>query len=210
DLLELGEGGKEFTSRGEAPDMDAYRAFAVNSKVVAIGECGLDYYRPEEGSIAIQKKVFESLIDLAVEANKPLMLHLRNGSGRSAYHEAYDILKNENGITGNLHFFAGNIEETKLFLDLGFSFSFTGVITFARDYDEVIRYLPMDRIMSETDCPYVAPKPYRGKKNEPAYVLEVVKALAGIRGESEEMVTKQIIKNAERVFNVNCKNQNVK
>ncbi|MFA6295674.1 MAG: TatD family hydrolase [Candidatus Paceibacterota bacterium] len=196
DKQELGEGSKEFTSRGEQPDLNIYRELAKNPKVVAIGECGLDYYHLDDDSTKKQYQVFESMIDLANEINKPLMLHLRNGSNRSAYKDAYEIVKSRAKVKGNLHFFAGNIEEAKLFLDLGYTFSFTGVVTFARNYDEVIKYLPLDRIMSETDCPYVTPAPYRGKRNEPVYVIEVVKSIAKIRGEDEEVVRQQLFKNA--------------
>jgi TatD DNase family protein len=133
------------------------------------------------------------------------MLHLRNGGGRSAYKDAFDILNTKylihnTGLRGNLHFFAGTIEEAKPFLDAGFTFSFTGVITFARSYDEIIRYLPLDRILSETDCPYVAPAPYRGTRNEPAYVVEVVKKIAEIRGEHFKNVQAQLFKNANTLF----------
>ncbi len=200
DEKELGERGKEFTSRGEVPDIEAYKKLAKHPKVVAIGECGLDFYHLDEDSRATQVKVFEAMIDLANEVNKPLMLHIRNGSGRSAYNDAYDILKNRAKVKGDLHFFAGSIEEAKPFLELGFSFSFTGVVTFTRDYDEIVRYLPLERIMSETDCPYVTPKPNRGKRNEPAYVVEIVKAIARIRGEDEAVVTRQLAENARRFF----------
>ena len=135
------------------------------------------------------------------------MLHLRSGSGISAYKNAFHILEScflnrESAAKGNLHFFAGSIEEAKPFLDAGYTFSFTGVITFTRDYDEIIRYLPLDTILSETDAPYVAPAPYRGKRNEPLYVREVAKALASIRGEDEEAVRAQMLKNAEKLFGV--------
>ena len=98
------------------------------------------------------------------------------------------------------HFYAGGLEETKLFLDLGCTFSFTGVITFARNYDEIIKYIPLDRIMSETDCPYVAPIPHRGQRNEPTYVIEVVKMIAKIRGEEGEKVREQLVENVKRTF----------
>jgi TatD DNase family protein len=148
DEKELGEGGKEFTSRGEILDIEAYRVLAKHPKTVAIGECGLDYYRLDEDSVSKQRATFEAMIDLANEVGKPLMLHIRNGSGRSAYNDAYEILKNRAKVKGNLHFFAGSIEEAKPFLDLGFSFSFTGVVTFTHDYDEIVKFLPLERIMS--------------------------------------------------------------
>lgn len=200
DEQELGEGNKEFTSRGEVVNIESYRELAKHPKVVAIGECGLDYYRLDSDSIAKQRIAFESMIDIANETKKPLMLHLRNGSGKSAYNDAFEIIKIRAKVKGDLHFFAGSIEEAKPFLDLGFYFSFTGVVTFTHDYDEVIKFLPLDRIMSETDCPYVAPMPYRGKRNEPAYVIETVKAIARIRGEDEDTVARQLLDNAIRFF----------
>ncbi|TSC68061.1 MAG: TatD DNase family protein [Parcubacteria group bacterium Gr01-1014_72] len=204
DEQELGDGGKAFTSRGETFDYDYYRKLALHPKVVAIGECGLDYYRSMEHEAwnmeqKKQREIFALQIELAKEVRKPLMLHIRNGSSISAYRDAYDILKDK-GVLGNLHFFAGTIEEAKPFLDLGFSFSFTGVITFARSYDEVIRYLPLESIMSETDAPYVAPVPYRGKRNEPSYVVEVVRKIAEIRGEDAEKVREQFVKNTRSFF----------
>ncbi len=164
-------------------------------KVVAIGECGLDYYRMEPESIEKQKKAFIEQVELANEIGKPLMLHIRN-----AYKDALEILKQYAKVKGDVHFFAGTSEDAKGFLDFGFTLSFTGVITFTHDYDEVIKNIPLDMIMSETDSPYVTPVPYRGKRNEPSYVREVVKKIAEIKGLPEEEVAKAIIANAKRVF----------
>ena len=105
-------------------------------------------------------------------------------------------------LRGNMHFFAGSWETAKKFLDLGFTLSFTGVITFARDYDEVIKNAPLDMIMAETDSPLVAPVPHRGKRNEPLYVAEVVKKIAQIRGEDLNKVKEQILENSLRVFGI--------
>ncbi len=200
DIQELGEGSREFTSRGEEPDFETYMKLASNPKTVAVGECGLDYYHLDEESKGKQIKSFETMIEVANKVGKPLMLHLRNGSGQSAYKDAYEIVKSKSKVLGNLHFFAGNIEEAKPYLDLGFSFSFTGVITFARNYDEIIKYLPLEKIMSETDCPYVTPIPHRGKRNEPVFVIEVVKTIAKIKGENEEVVAEQVLRNAQNFF----------
>lgn len=198
DTEELGDGGKEFTSRGEKFDYDYYKKLALHQKVVAIGECGLDKFRSlEVPKLEKQEEIFRKQIELAVEVKKPLMLHIRN-----AYTDAFRTLKTYTGVRGNLHFFAGTIEEAKPFLDLGFSFSFTGVISFARQYDEVVRYLPLPRIMSETDAPFVAPVHHRGKRNEPAYVVEVVKKIAEIRGEDYERVRAQLAENARAFFSI--------
>jgi TatD DNase family protein len=216
DKAEVGEGGQEFTSRGEVFDYEYYRMLALHSKVLAIGECGLDYFgfradrwsdASTHAALAKQEEAFRRQIELAIEVRKPLMLHLRSGGGRSAYQDALSILRSylpkiDFFPKGNLHFFAGSIDEAKSFLDAGFTFSFTGVITFARGYDEIIRYLPFDRILSETDCPYVAPIPYRGQRNEPVYVTEVVKKIAAIRGEDLSLVQAQLLKNAFNLFHL--------
>ncbi len=104
--------------------------------------------------------------------------------------------------SGVIHFFTGTPDDAKKLLDLGFSFTFGGVITFARNYDEAIKMIPLDRILSETDAPYVSPVPYRGKRNEPAYVIEVVKKLAELKNVSVEEMKNQIWENARRIFNL--------
>ena len=208
DEEELGEGGKEFISRGETFDAAAYRNFLGHPKVVGIGECGLDYFRIEDESLrGRQEEAFRRQIELAIEFDKPLMLHLRSGSGRSAYNDAFSILKTYHErhgsvVRGNLHFFAGSIEEARPFLDLGFTFSFTGVITFAREYAKIIEFLPLDRIMSETDCPYVSPTPHRGTRNEPLYVQEVVRKIAEIKKRGLDEVQNQILKTAAGFFKI--------
>mgnify|MGYP001598575543 FL=1 len=178
----------------------------LSKKTVAIGECGLDYFRLDpafaKATAGKQKKLFESQIQFAIKHNKPLMLHIRD-----AYEDALEILvnyKKEAGkkLRGNVHFFAGDTKIAKKFLDLDFTLSFTGVITFTHDYDEVIKYIPPNSIMSETDAPFVAPVPYRGKRNEPIYVIEVVKKMAEIRGENEDILSEAIINNAKRVFGI--------
>jgi len=194
DKNELGEGGDEFTSRGEIFDAGYYRDLAQDPKVVAIGECGLDYFRLEEDTKERQKEIFLAQIALARELGKPLMLHVRN-----AYMDAYEMLKSE-GMGGNLHFFVGSLDDAKRFLDIGCTFSFTGVITFARNYDEVIKYIPLDRIMTETDAPYVAPEPHRGRRNEPRFVTYVVERIAHIKGLPLEQVRLQVLENVRRTF----------
>ncbi len=185
-------------------DESFYRELLSHKKVVAVGECGLDFFRTEgtEENKKRQKEILERHIALAVEFDKPLMIHCRD-----AYDDLITILsqkKKEHGdrLRGNIHFFAGNLPTAQRFLALGFTLSFTGVITFTHDYDEVVKNVPLEMIMTETDCPYVTPVPYRGKRNEPAYVVEVVKKISEIRGESFGKVRDQIRENVERVFNV--------
>ncbi len=183
-----------------------YRELALNKKVVAVGECGLDYFRLPRELIeeekSRQKEIFEKQIELAVSLDLPLMLHCRDAHGDVL--EVLSTKKKEytEKLRGNVHFFSAGKEVAKKYLDLGFTLSFTGVITFTRDYDEALRYTPLKGIMSETDCPYVAPVPYRGQRNEPVYVEEVVKKIAEVRGEDFEKVRKATVENAMRVFGV--------
>jgi len=166
-------------------------------KVVAIGECGLDFFHSDKGQdYERQKELFLAQVNFALKHNKPIMIHARNG-----YSELLDLLeplKKERGdkLRGDVHFFAGDWEVAQRFLDIGFTLSFTGVITFTHDYDAVIKKAPLNMIMSETDAPFVAPAPYRGKRNEPSYVQEVVKKIAEIRGEDFEIVRAQLVENA--------------
>lgn len=178
-------------------------------KVIGIGECGLEYFvMKKEETEKPQKELFAAQIEFAIKYDKPLMLHIRPSKGtQDAYLESLEILesyKNEAGnkLRGNVHFFAGGIPVAKKFLDLGFTMSFTGVITFTKDYDEIIKYLPVNSIMSETDAPFVAPVPFRGKRNEPGFVVEVVKKMAEIRGEDVDILSNSILENFRRVFRV--------
>ncbi len=184
---------------------------AAHPRVVAIGECGLDYFRISGDGILLkqkQKEIFESHIELSLSSGKPLMLHIRSSHGtQDAMHDALEILENHTHssskkLRGNAHFFAGDLEALKRLLAIGFSVSFTGVLTFTHDYDDYVKYAPLDRIMSETDSPFVAPVPYRGKRSAPLYVPEVVKAIARIRGEEEDVVKTTLKDNAVAFFNL--------
>lgn len=192
---------------------EAYKKLFANPKIVAVGECGLDYFRLNENNQANQKskaesekerqkEIFEKHIELAVGLDKPLMIHCRN-----AYADLLEILHSYSltygsKLRGNMHFFAGGWNEAKSFLDLGFTLSFTGVVTFAREYDEVIKNTPADMIMTETDSPFVSPSPYRGKRNEPVYIIEVAQKIAQIRGEDFDSVREQILRNSLRMFDL--------
>lgn len=205
DEKELGEGNKEFTSRGEKFDIEKYVTLGEHTKVIAIGECGLDYYRLDEHTKDVQTNAFIEHIEVANRLKKPLMLHIRDGQhggGESAYLDALDILKAHAKVKGDVHFFAGSLDVARKFLDFGFTLSFTGVVTFTHDYDEVVRFAPLDMLLSETDAPYITPVPHRGKRNEPLYVTEVVRALARIKGEDEGVVAPQLMANATRVFDL--------
>ncbi|MBI3588999.1 MAG: TatD family hydrolase [Candidatus Liptonbacteria bacterium] len=199
-----------FVSRSEDFDYEFYKKLAMDPKTVAIGECGLDYYRvtSDKGNETRerQKEAFVKQIELAKDVQKPLMIHCRGStsSPSDAFGDLIDILNSKssilNSVPGVVHFFTGTVEDAKKLLDLGFYFTFGGVVTFTRSYDEVIKMIPMDRLLSETDAPYVTPEPYRGKRNEPAYVVYVVRKLAEIKGVSEEEMAGQIWGNARAVF----------
>ena len=184
-------------------DKDEFEKLVVHPKVVAIGECGLDYFHAKkEEDKERQERLFLDQIEFAIEHDKPVMIH-----SRDAYEDILNILeplKKIHGekLRGDVHFFAGNLEEAQRFFNIGFTISFTGVITFARNYDAVIKNAPLEMIMSETDAPFVAPAPYRGKRNEPSYVSEIVKKIAEIRGEELEVVEKTLINNTKRVFKI--------
>ncbi len=183
-------------------DYEVYKALAQDNKVVGIGECGLDYFHVEGnlGDAKIrQKEIFLKHVELAREVGKPLMIHCRN-----AMSDLVEILNSHkdklNQNPGILHFFTGTADEAEELARLGFYFTFGGVITFSNDYNAAIARVPLDRILSETDAPYVTPAPNRGKRNEPLYVLEVEKRLAELRGISVESMAGQIMENAARVF----------
>lgn len=192
---------EQHSSVREIFDYLEFEQLAKHPSVVAIGECGLDYFRidkNDEETRTSQRAVFLSQIKLAHEAGKPLMIHCREAFG-----DLIDMLKTNSSklqAGGAIHFFTGTVDDARQLLDLGFSFTFGGVITFSRDYDDVIKLIPLNRILSETDAPYVSPEPYRGKRNEPAYVVEVVKKLAELKGIPVEKMAERIWENARRIF----------
>jgi TatD DNase family protein len=205
-----------FASIGLHPNHEAdewyevanYRELASSPKVVAVGECGLDYFRPTGVTGEVKKKqknVFKDQIALAAELDLPLVIHARPSKGtQDAYQDVIALLteakKKHPDLRGDIHFFVGGVEEARAFIELGFTLSFTAVVTFARDYDEVIRSVPLESILSETDAPYVAPKSRRGTRNDSLAVKEVVAQIAAIRGEEEEAVRQALVANAKRVF----------
>lgn len=205
---ELGQGGQPFTSKGEEFAPDAFRELVASStKVVGIGECGFDYYHTSADSYAVQEAAFIEQVQLANALNLPLMIHTRgpksgqaSPTGRSVYADVYDVLKQYAKVPFNVHFYAGTYEEAAKFFELGGTISFTGVITFATQYDEVVQRAPLDRIHAETDCPFVAPVPYRGRRAEPQMVIEVYKKIASLRNEPEEQVRQQLLQNAAALY----------
>ena len=174
-----------------------------SKKVVAIGETGLDFYRIDADRDATQAKQAqeEALLEhlqLAKELELPLVIHCREALTRLA-----EIL-NAHPIPGVVHCFTGTWEEAKPLLDLGLFLSFTGIITFAPskvgEIHEVIQKMPLDRLLVETDAPWLAPVPYRGKRNEPAYVTHVAAQVARLRTVPEEEIARITTENATRLF----------
>ncbi|MFA5744733.1 MAG: TatD family hydrolase [Candidatus Paceibacterota bacterium] len=188
--------------------MSKLREFAKHPKVVAIGECGLDYFRPEEVNDEVknkQKELLQKHITLATELDKPLVIHVRPSKGTTdAYADLIEILKEAKKeypkLRGDIHFFAGGLAEAEAFFILDFTISFTAVITFSRDYDELIRAVPLANILSETDAPYVAPLERRGERNDSFAVKSVVAKIAEIKGEDVEVVRTTLLDNAKRLF----------
>jgi TatD DNase family protein len=169
-------------------------------KVVAIGECGLDYSydEPKKG---IQKALFKLQINLAYELNLPLVLHIRNGSDEQAVTDAYEIIK-DNQVRGVIHCFSFGPSWAEKFINLGFYLGFTGIVTFknALQVQESAKYVPLDRFLVETDCPYLAPQGHRGQRNEPAYVIEVAEKIAELKDLGIEEVAARAVENTENLF----------
>jgi TatD DNase family protein len=188
-------------NREESFEESAYENLVRSPKVVAIGECGLDYFRsPNDTDKRRQRDSFERQIMFAVGHGKPLMIHCRE-----AHEDALTMLTDAQRIHGEkvrgvIHFFTASADIAKRYLSLGFVLSFPGVITFTPMYDEAVRLAPLGDILSETDAPYAAPVPHRGKRNEPLYVGFTVKRLAELKGVSEEAMKESVTHTAERVF----------
>lgn len=202
------------TNISESFDLDALRELARHPKVIAIGECGLDYYRGDRGEgigdrvREQQIEIFQQQIELAREVRKPLVIHCRKAFVdliSILIPNPYPLTPHGNGV---VHFFSGSWDDAKHLMDLGFFLGFGGVITFAREYDDVIRKTPLDCILVETDAPYVAPVPHRGKRNEPAYIVEVVKKIAELKGVGADEVAAATTANAKRLFELKGVNAN--
>ncbi len=192
-------------------DASRFKELAKSRKVIAIGECGLDYMFCENDQKAqkLQEKVFIQHLKLAKELDRPVIIHCRK-----LFPEILKIIKKNISIKpkGVLHCYMGRWSYAKEYLDLGFYISFNGLITYARDYDKVIKNTSLERIMIETDAPYLTPEPIRssGKKpefkgrprNEPQYVKYVAEKIAKIKGVSFQEVAKQTTQNAKKLFNL--------
>ena len=180
----------------------AYEVLLHEGVVLGIGECGLDFYRSDPlETFDHQQDVLEVQVDFALKHDLPLMLHVRPSQGSDdAHEEALKVLERKPGVRGNCHFFTGSLKMAKRYWELGFTTAFPGVITFAKELEEVVAAAPLDMILGETDSPYATPVPFRGERNEPIRVKEVYKKIAEIKHLDEEEVREQLTKNAIRVF----------
>ena len=180
-------------------DLDALRVLAGRPKVVAIGEIGLDYYWPENPSRELQKRVFRAQLALAVELNLPVIVH-----DREAHGDSLDIIREFPGARGVFHCFSGSAEMARELVSLGWMISFTGVLTYknARKAVEAAQAVPLERIMIETDSPYMAPVPYRGKRNHSGYVELVCVRLAELKGITPDECSRITLANGRSFFHI--------
>lgn len=173
---------------------------ASEAQVVALGETGLDYFYQKE-NISLQQESFREHIRIARQLNKPLIVHTRD-----ARQDTLAILREENAqdCGGVLHCFTEDLATAQALLDLGFYISFSGIVTFrnAEPLRDVARYVPLDRMLIETDAPYLAPVPHRGKENQPAYVRDVAEYLAVLKGVSLESLANETTANFSRLFHI--------
>lgn len=169
---------------------------AAARQAVAIGEIGLDYhydFSPHD----VQQEVFAAQLALAREVGLPIVIHTREATD-----DTFRLLREAGDVRGVFHCFTGDREMARAALDIGFYLSFAGILTFpkAAELREVARMAPADRVLAETDSPYLAPVPLRGKRNEPAYVTRVVETLAQVRGTSREMMASEVAQNFHALF----------
>ena len=179
--------------------VDGLCALAAHPKVRAVGEIGLDYYWKDNPSREFQKEVFHTQMELAEELGLPVIVH-----DREAHQDCLEAVKQHPDLTGVYHCYSGSLEDAKVLVKLGWMLSFTGVITYknARKSLEVIRWLPLDRIMIETDSPYLTPEPFRGRRNDSSKVHLVAEAIARVKGLSPEEAARITLENGKRFFNI--------
>lgn len=201
DEVSLSCGVHPLNVEDEPFDYDKLLSFAQDPKVVAIGETGLDYhYTPE--TKALQQSIFAQQIEIANKVNKPLIIHTR-----SARQDTMEMLEQGGAekCGGVLHCFTEDLAMAKRAMDIDFYISISGIITFrnAEELRDVVRHVPLDRLLVETDSPYLAPIPYRGKPNQPAYVRETCEYLAALKGVSVEELARITTQNVQKLFKIN-------
>lgn len=181
-----------------ADELKKLKELASDPRVVAVGETGLDYYY-DHSPREVQRRVFSQFIQMAREIALPIVVHERD-----AAHDVADLLRTEGAgkLRGVIHCFTGNYEAACAYMDLGFYISFTGIITFknAEPLREVVRRVPLERMLVETDSPYLTPVPHRGKRNEPAYVRYVAETVASVKETPVEEVAMTTTQNVRQLF----------
>lgn len=188
--------------RATEADLEHLERTCARPEIHAVGEAGLDYYY-EHSPREVQRQVFRKQCALAKRLGKPLVVHVRESTkGGDAHPECEAILKEEGISQGVIHCFTGDTEAARRYLDLGFLLSLSGVVTYKKTeaLQDAVRFAPLDRLMVETDSPYLAPIPYRGKKNEPSYVIETAKKVAELKGVTLERVAEVTTANAAALF----------
>ncbi|HHQ4188345.1 TPA: TatD family hydrolase [Clostridium perfringens] len=175
------------------------KEFVKNEKVKAIGEIGLDYYWEENPPREVQKEVFRTQMKLADELNLPVVIH-----DRDAHKDTLEIMKEFPHVIGVVHCFSGSVEFAKECIKLGYYIGFTGVLTFknAKKLVDVCREIPAERMLVETDCPFTAPVPFRGKRNKSDYIEYIIDKMSEIRGISGEEMNEVLLNNKKRLFKI--------
>ena len=195
-----GSVGSHPDSAGEVDEevIAQYRELCQNEKIKAIGEIGLDYYY-EDIPRDIQQKAFRMQMQLAKEVDLPVIVH-----EREAHDDGMRIVKEFPGVTGVFHCYSGSAEMARQLVKMGWYIGFTGVLTFknARKAVETAASIPLDRIVIETDCPFMAPEPFRGKRNDPGYLYRMAERLAEIRGITPEEAAAITTENAKRLYRI--------
>lgn len=202
--------GKEyrFTTKKEEFNYEKYKDLAKKERVVAIGEVGIDWYRLEgdvEKAKVKQEEVFNKFVELSDELNLPLIIHCRGDVNNpdEAYDRVIDILKGKKN-KGVVHCFTGNLEQAKKITDLGLYIGVNGIVTFKNStrLQNIIKEISLESIVLETDCPYLAPEPYRGKRNDPSFIPVIGQSVALIKGVTLKEVEDATTKNAINLFNI--------
>jgi TatD DNase family protein len=192
-----------YAKESKLSDVDEMESLLTHPKCVGIGECGLDFFREaNDGETkALQLSFFEKQIELAITHDKTLMIHCRE-----AYPETLDVLRSYKNshpdLRANFHFFTEPIDTARTILDLGFTVSFTGVVTFVKDYEDLVSFVPIDSMMIETDSPFVAPKSVRGRRNDPRNVIEIATKIAQIKQLEPDILAEAVRANTTRIFGI--------
>ncbi len=210
-LAEDGNQDYRFKTKGEEFNYDSYEKIAKFDKVVAIGEIGLDYYHINNSNLieakTKQKEVFTKQLLLARNLDLPVIIHCRQAHDDmlkilNEFKEEYKNLIPKDYPWGVMHCFSGDEDLAWQYFNLGLLISFTGLITFSKQWDDLIRKMPNDKFMVETDCPYMTPEPFRGERNEPLLVKYVADRIAEIRNTSTEKIAEITTKNARNLFGI--------